>query len=135
MDFKFHPWGLLCYVNNFNDQERILTTGNICSLHIKYALMMQEFRFIFSTTRFIYHTYRIAMDYSTMYGNIWFRTMTKIPFHSSINVKSDITNSPTNIILPRGRLLLHYSCKSSWKYPFPFLLAVNSLYLISPWGN
>ena len=47
MDFKFHPWGLLCYVNNFNDQERILTTGNICSLHIKYALMMQEFRFIF----------------------------------------------------------------------------------------
>ena len=62
MDFKFHPWGLLCYVNNFNDQERILTTGNICSLHIKYALMMQEFRFIFSTTRFIYHTY-IAMDY------------------------------------------------------------------------
>ena len=46
MDFKFHPWGLLCYVNNFNDQERILTTGNICSLHIKYALMMQEFRFI-----------------------------------------------------------------------------------------
>ena len=47
MDFKFHPWGLLCYVNNFNDQERILTTGNISSLHIKYALMMQEFRFIF----------------------------------------------------------------------------------------
>ena len=53
MDFKFHPWGLLCYVNNFNDQERILTTGNICSLHIKYALMMREFLFVIYTTRFI----------------------------------------------------------------------------------
>ena len=96
MDFKFHPWGLLCYVNNFNDQERILTTGNICSLHIKYALMMQESRFIFSTI------YIIMLDIEL-----------KIPLNSSINVKSDITNSPTNIILPRGRLLLHYSCKSS----------------------
>ena len=79
MDFKFHPWGLLCYVNNFNDQERILTTGNICSLHIKYALMMQEFRFIFSTTRFIYHTYRTStVGLDVLYHYVRYRT--KNPF-------------------------------------------------------
>ena len=52
----------------------------------------------------------IAMDYPYI---IMLDIELKIPLNSSINVKSDITNSPTNIILPRGRLLLHYSCKSS----------------------
>ena len=77
----------------------------------------------------------IAMGYTTIYHYIRVKTMIKIYLHSCINVKSDITNSPTDIILPQGRLLMQYSCPSTYKYPFSFPLVVNSLYLISPLGN